>query len=313
VPTGTLRAGTSISMSSEDDRAVTELAPNGALVNMSIPVGEPNSVSVVGNDQILFTPGGFPSCSADLRAQTVRCIGLVPGTRYAVTRGRRRATKRARADGNGTLRVGGFPGSTGIRGGDLLTLRNGALRTLSTLHVAHLRVDLRGTQTVIAGGSCEPGDYWGPPLSKVPVGIAVGFGGLGGTGRICPPSGRAAGLPTSDIAQADDFSGGQTLTRVPDIESTTPLNGETLYGVFIAIAQAGLPGPHGSVVPVGPRVALTITPAGGGPPAFSAGNVDTPSGATVSGLAPGAYTAKWVLHDAAGDTRTITTRLYEEL
>ena len=194
-----------------------------------------------------------------------------------------------------------------------MTLRNGAGRTLTALHAAHLRVDLKGRQTVIAGGSCEPGDYWGPPLSTVPVGIAVGFGGVGGTGRICPLSGRAAGLPTADIAQTDDFSSGQTVTRVPDIETTAPLNGETLYGAFIAFAQAGLPGPNGSVITVRPRVRLTITPAGGGPPAFRAANVDTPSGVSVSGLAPGAYTAKWVLRDGAGDTRTVNTRLFEEL
>jgi hypothetical protein len=32
----------------------------------------------------------------------------------------------------------------------------------------------------------------------------------------------------------------------------------------------------------------------------------------VSGLAPGPYVATWVLRDAAGDTRTVTTRFVDE-
>jgi hypothetical protein len=45
---------------------------------------------------------------------------------------------------------------------------------------------------------------------------------------------------------------------------------------------------------------------------FHARNVDTARGVPVAGLAPGAYAATWVLHDAAGDTRTITTRFVDE-
>ena len=55
-----------------------------------------------------------------------------------------------------------FRGSPGIRGGDVLTLTNRARRVLTRLHVAHLRVDIKATQTVIASGRCEPGLYYGP-------------------------------------------------------------------------------------------------------------------------------------------------------
>ena len=311
VATGPLNAGTVIKMSSEDNRAaIAGLNADGALVKLTIPIGEPNSISAVGNDLILPTPSGFPTCTADLRAQTARCTGLVPGAGYNLTRRRGQAARHGRADDNGVLHVGGFPGAKGITRGDTLTLTNGARRTLTTLHVAHLRVDVRGEDTVIAGGSCEPADYWGPPLNAPPVSRFVGVPGVGGKGRICPPSGRARGLPTADIAQTDELSGGQTVTEVPDIEATSPIDGETLYGPFIALARTGLPGPNGSIVPVGARVSLTITPAGGRAPVFRARNVT--SGVTVRALRAGSYVAKWVLTDAGGDTRTVQTRFVEE-
>lgn len=310
--TGRLRPSTSITMSSEDNRAVWVANPNGALVKLTIPVGEPGSVSAVGNDQILFKPSGFPSCTADLRAQTVRCTGLVPGGRYALTRRRGHVVRRGRADRSGSLRIGGFPGSVGLRGGDVLRLTSRAGRTLTTLHVAHLRVDLRGEQTVIAGGSCEPGAYYGKPVSGVPLGRAIGAPGVGGTGTICPLSGRAAGLPAKDIAQTDDLSGGQTRTEVPAVEGTSPIDHETLYGPFVALAQTGLPGPNGSVVRTWARVSLTITRSTGGRPVFRARNVDTARGVAVPGLPPGAYRAAWVVIDSIGDTRTVQTAFVEE-
>ena len=36
------------------------------------------------------------------------------------------------------------------------------------------------------------------------------------------------------------------------------------------------------------------------------------AGVRVPALTPGAYVATWVLHDAAGDTRTVTTRFVDE-
>ena len=147
-------------------------------------------------------------------------------------------------------------------------------------------------------------------MSAPPTSDAVGDG-IAGSGLVCPDSGRAAGLPTRDIAQTDEFSGGQTVITVPEIEATAPLQDETLYGAFIASAQSGLPGRNGSVAAGGVPISLTITPAGSRQTVFHAANVDTTRGVPARGLAPGAYTARWVLHDAAGDTRTETTRFTE--
>ena len=163
----------------------------------------------------------------------------------------------------------------------------------------------------MASGTCQAGDYWGPPVSRLPISDAVGDG-IAGSGTICPMSGHAKGLSVADIAQTDDFSGGQTETQVPQIESTAPIQDETLYGSFVASAQSGLPGPHGSVAATGVPVALTIATAGSRHRVFHAANVDTPRGVNVSGLAPGPYVATWVLRDAAGDTRTVTTRFVDE-
>jgi len=307
VHTSPLRAGTALTMSSEDNRAASLKNPNGALVKLTIPLGEPGSVSANGNPQLIFDPTGFPSCTADLRAQAVSCTGLVPGAVYALTRRRRHQFHRATADDGGTIEITHLQ----IAGGDALTLTNAARRTLTVLHVAHLRVNLNGAQTVVASGTCEPGDYYGPPVTSPPASAAVGVPGASGTGTICPLSGSAHGLSAKRIEQTDDLSGGQTRTEVPEIEATSPIADETLYGPFIATAQAGLPGFAGSVLATGTPVALTITRAGSGRPVFHARNVDSASGVTVRGLPPGAYLATWVLTDAGGDTRTLRTRFFE--
>ncbi len=307
VPTPRIDASTSLRISSEDNRASTLSNGNGALVKLTIPAGEPGAVSAVQNDQIFFEPSGFPSCTAELRIGLVRCSGLVPGAHYTVVRGRGRARSRARAraDGNGEAFFG-----VGVRAGDVVVLLNRGGRVLTRLHVAHLRVDLRGTQTVIASGRCQPGEYYGPPLQRVPASGAVGLG-ISGTGTICPMDGDARGLSAADIAQTDEFSGGMTTTQVPLLEGTAPANDATLYGPFVALARTGLPGAHGSVIPAPARVALTITPAGGGAAVFRASNVAVPGGVPVRGLPAGAYLARWVLVDSGGDTRTVSTHFVE--
>jgi hypothetical protein len=305
--TGPLRLGTPIAISSEDNRAVSIENPNGALVTLTIAAGEPRSVSALGNGQILLQPTGFPSCTADLRAQSVRCSGLEPHARYSLTRRRRHAVRRTRANAHGVLTVAGL--RRGIAGGDVLTLRNAAGRRLTELHVAHLRVDIKGEQTVLAGGRCEPGEYWGPPPAAPPLSVSAGLPGLGGTGTICPPSGRARGLPAADIAQTDDAGGGQTRVRVPLITGIAPLDDATLYGGFILLAQSGLPGPHGSIAHVRATIAVTITRAGR--TVFRAANVERPGGVLVHRLPRGVYGATWVLSDANGDTRTVRTRFVE--
>jgi hypothetical protein len=298
--------GTPVTLSSNDNRGGYALEPNGALVKMTVAVGEPGSVTAVANAQLPIPPTGFPTCTAFPRIHTVRCSGLVPGGHYHLIR-RGRTVGHGRAGSAGAVTIGGVP----VRGGDVVTLVNAAGRRLTSLHVAHLRIDLIGNETAVASGTCQGGDYWGPPVARPPISASIGLG-IAGSGTICPSSGHAKGLPAATIAQTDDFSGGQTVTQVPQIESTAPIQDETLYGSFVASAQSGLPGPHGAISARGVPVALTITRAGSTHRVFHAANVDTPRGVDVPGLDPGPYVATWVLHDGAGDTRTVTTRFVDE-
>lgn len=299
-------------LSSQDNRATTAAAPDGALVRLSVALGEPGGVDGVGNADVPFNTSGQPACTADLRLQRTTCTGLVPGARYSLTRGGARDVVRARADGDGRARFASFRGRSAIVGGDALTLRNSAGRSLSTLHVAHLRVHLNGASTIVASGRCEPGEFYGAAVRTPPLGAGIGIRGVAGTGQICPLSGAAAGLPTANILQIDDRSGGQTRTEVPDILGTAPVPNATLYGPFVALAQAGLPGRNQTTIGVRAPIAVTIRRAGTRHVAFRAGNVDTAAGVAVTGLPRGTYTATWVVRDANRDTRTIHTRFVQE-
>jgi hypothetical protein len=312
--TGPIAPGANVHLVSEDNRAVTARNPNGALVSLAVPVGEANAVSELDNGQLLFRPSGFPTCSANLRSQRVSCTGLVPGTSYTLTRARGHVTVHARAGGHGVSAAVAFRGHPGLRGGDVVTLRNGARRALTALHVAHLRVHLVGDETTIASGTCEAGNYYGPAPTTPPTNAAIGAPGVAGTGMICPPDGSAKGLSATGIEQTDDLSGGTTFTDVPRFEFTSPTNGAALSGAFTALAGVGIPTPQHAVINDGARVALTITSGSPGHSAvaFRAANVNTALGVQVPALAPGAYRAKWVLTDAAGDTRTVLTRFVDE-
>jgi hypothetical protein len=309
--TGPIPPGAALRFRSEDNRAVTMANPNGALVSLAVPFGEANSVSTIANNQVLFAPSGFPTCTANLRSQRVSCTGLVPGARYTLTRRRGHATVSAKANHRGSTPAVGLPGSLGLTGGDVVTLGNAAHRTLSTLHVAHLRVNILGDQASIASGTCEAGDYYGPAPASPPTNAAVGAPGIADTGKICPADGSAKGLAVVHIEQTDDLSGGTTLTSVPQLEFTSPSNGATLYGRFVALAGAGIPTPKHAVISSGAVVAVTVTPASGGAAVFRAPNVNNGGGVPAPALARGAYRAKWVLTDANGDTRTVTTRFVE--
>jgi hypothetical protein len=302
--------GQAVTWSSNDDRAFTPLSdpsPNltGALVTLTVPVGEADSVSSFFNPFLAIPQGGFPSCTGDLEAGTVTCTGLVPGETYTVRDGARHASGKADVTGTVSVRLA-------IKGGDSVSLSNGS-RRLTTLHVAHLRVAIKGNQTVLSAGRCQPGEYYGPPVTTPPTSPSAGTisGGVALTGEICPLNGNAAGLPTSTIAQTDEFSGGQTMTQVPLIVSVTPPRGENVFGTFTARARAGFTGPNNTIILNNANIALKITRSGR--TVFSARNVNTKSGVRVSGLRPGTYTATWTLTDANGDTRTLVTQFIEEV
>ena len=314
--TGPVNPSQAVTVSSNDNRAFSDPNgptpnPTGGLVNLTVPVGEADSVSRFVNPLAFFTAGGFPNCTADLEAQSVSCTGFVPGNGYTLTNGGTQVS--ANADGTGTI----VPVPLPLHGGDSVVLANAA-GNLTILHVAHLQVDVTGEQTVLAGGTCQAGEYYGPPLSAPPISAFAGqptavAGGGALTGEICPTSGLATGLPATAISQTDELSGGQTQTEVPDVEDTSPMEGESVYGAFDAIAETGLPGPNNTVISTdnSSTVALSIAPAAGGAAVFAAANVDTLNGVNVAALAPGTYKATWTVHDLNGDERTVSTRFVE--
>jgi hypothetical protein len=303
VPTGAIGAGTPVTFSSEDNRAASPGNPYGALIKLTIPLGEPDSAPSLGNGQVPFLSTGFPTCTAQLERQTFSCDGLVPGAHYKLTRGR--GHTQARASRSGEIEVSHLPGPGRLRGGDVLRLRNRAGRVLSTLHVAHLRVALVGRRASVASGQCEPGEWWGPMSAPVPPALLAVLGlspeSFGGA-EICPPNGHAHGLTAFGIQQTDDRSGGVTRTAVPQIASFSPEDGAELYGRFVVLAR--LSG-HAS----GSTVTIRIARAGHW--VFSANDVDTRAGANVAALPAGVYGVTWTVRDRNGDTRTVHSRLIE--
>ena len=307
-----------VTASSNDNRAFaspSSATPNlaGGLVNLTVPVGEPNSVSQFSNPLAPgFTPTGVPNCTADLELGGVVCAGLVSNSSYTVIDGRRRTS--GTADSTGSLVV-----LMPVHRGDFVSLSNGA-RSLTTLHVAHLRVDISGERAVLAGGHCEPGDYFGTPLTSITPGTSAGSptsastGGVALTGLVCPESGDPFGLPNADLTQTDDRSGGQTTTEVPHVLDTSPIDGETVYGTFRALAESGLVLPGNTVIPTdsSTRISLRIATAARGTVVFSARNVDTARGVAVPALKPGNYIGVWLLTDANGDRRLVTTRIISQ-
>jgi hypothetical protein len=316
VATPPIAPGTVLTATANDNRAFQD--PNGSsnpnadggLVALTVPLGEADAVSLVANPLGTFGPSGFPTCSADLQAQAVSCSGLVTGRTYTLSDGRSRKRVAQNADPSGSLTVP-FALRT-LKRGDVLALSNGS-RIVTTLHVARLRASIVGEQSVLAGGTCQAGEYYGSPLPGAPTNSAAGTPGVALTGVICPLDGQAAGMPAADISQTDESSGGWTQTEVPSIENTSPAQAETVYGAFTALAQSGLPGPNNSIVSTDKtsRIALRITRARGGRAVFHAANVDTARGVSVKALRPGPYQAIWTLSDANGDTRTVTTRFVE--
>jgi hypothetical protein len=301
-----LGPGDVVTTSSNDNRAFQgpDLAaigetsnPNGGLVNLTIQTGEPDASSAFVNPLGPTFPvvSGFPTCTADLGTQTVTCTGLVADSGDYTVNGNGGTT-----DDNGTLVV-----PMSIHRGDSLALSNGS-RTLTTLHVANLQVNIVGDGATVASGTCAPGEYYGAPLTSVPTNVSAGdpsflAGGAALTGEICPTTGDATGLPTAGISQTDDTSGGQTMTEVADVADTSPMEGETVYGAFTALAEAT----DGSS-----PIALNITR--GASSVFSNSNVDTSNGVNVPALSPGSYTATWTVRNVNGDTRTETSRFIEQ-
>jgi hypothetical protein len=131
--------------------------------------------------------------------------------------------------------------------------------------------------------------------------LGLSPGSLGG-GAICPPSGRAQGLPAFGIQQTDDRSGGTTRTAVPQLANFSPSDGAELFGSFFVLAKLGR---HSA----GSTVAVKI--ARSGHQVFSAAKLNRRSGANVPALPRGVYSVTWTVRNRNGDTRTVRSRLIE--
>ena len=273
---------------------------NGALVSLTVPVGEPDAAPNAAGSIPGFTPSGLPTCVADLETGRVGCTGLVPGESYALSARGRTATGRADA-------LGEVVAAMRIKEGEQVSLSNGAT-TLTTLHVARLRVHILGSSSRVTRGTCSAGDYWREPLFTAPTNSFAGeptdlFGGSALTGGTCPGSGQAAGMPTSQLTQTDDRSAGGTITGVAQLIDISPVEGEILYGRFIALAQA---------TDRSSPVSVVITRVGRLAPAFTSGNVNKRRGVAVKALPTGNYNVLWTVRNRNGDTRTYQTRFVEE-
>ena len=203
IPTRMLGPGTRLTMSSEDNRAESLLEPNGALVKLTVSLGEPLSVPTADNGRLFFLLTGFPQCTALLREQSVRCTGLVPDGHYQL------GDHRAQAGLGGTISVRGLR----LRGGDALALINSAGRTLTTLHVARLRVHIIGDQTTIASGTCDPGDFYGPPLRRAPVSDQVGDGGARPRHGLPARAAAPRGCPTATSRRSTTSAAARRRSR----------------------------------------------------------------------------------------------------
>jgi hypothetical protein len=259
-------------------------------------------------DMSVVSPIGLPgapgpaACAADLALQSVTCSNLAPGS-YTLTH----------TNGSGSTPHGesvpvptqttpnpftftqDFSASEPLAGGDTLTLSGNSV-TLTTLHVAPLRLDLNGSS--FAGGSCQPSQWFGPALP---------FAAQASAPVECPTSGSATGLSSANPSEFDELSGGLTSVTIPAVQSTTPASGQEVFGSFHA--YAGAIASAGSTDASSAPVTLTLTPAGSSTPAFTSGNANTASGAAVPALTPGMYDTTWTVTDANGDTNTITGTL----
>jgi hypothetical protein len=168
---------------------------------------------------------------------------------------------------------------------------------MTVLHVAHLRLALRGDATTVVGGHCEPGAYLSGPVRGPALGVA-------NAGEVCPSDGDARAFSGGSFVQSDPFSAGLTRTEVPVLRVTSPTPGETLYGPFVAFAQPSLGD--------GVRVSLAVVRRGSRRVVRRFRGLERASGVSVRGLPRGVYTAVWTLTDLNGDTRTTQSPFVEE-
>jgi hypothetical protein len=257
--------------------------------------------------------GGPATCHADLVLKTVRCSGLADGS-YTLSHtpsGHSAVSHTVTvSNGRGAFTFA-FSASEPLSGGDTLSVTQapgaGGL-TLTTLHVASLKLDVNLTTKKLTGGTCAPLEWFGPedPSSATEP-------------LACPLSGSVKGLslPTSASGRQplysnyDELSGGRTSVAIPAIADMIPASGQVVTGSFNAYSDAT------RQVAIGANtraksvatVTLSLTRLGRSTPAYTSGNTNKAVGAKIPALPAGRYTTAWTITDAHGDQLTINGTL----
>jgi hypothetical protein len=132
-----------------------------------------------------------------------------------------------------------------------------------------------------------------------------------GTIGVCDPGGTFTDVDTSGfvpgdaLAVLDDTSGGLTTVAVPQIQLTSPLDGESMWGTSWIAAADGGDGTSQITLgyrPLGDNGAFTVVP----------GDVSSLSGVNVTAPPVGLYDARWTLTDTHGDTRERNTEFIQQ-
>lgn len=244
-----------------------------------------------------------PACAADLVYDTVTCWGLNSAS-FTVSLDGGTPIALAALTSDASDAEAAVPG---LAAGDTVALKEvGVTRTLSTLNVGTLRVDVNANLSPLAvTGTCQPGAELGQNSSfHVAAGVAAEY-------ELAPSLCPASGTTTSDnFFETDPLSGGQTYVNPPLLEDLVPgyaasmAAGEWL--AFGAVSGTGTITQNAAAIT---STELQIIPSGSTTPTLTVpltvgqnSSMAFVSGTLTSGLAAGVYTANFVLTDSHGDT-----------
>ena len=248
---------------------------------------------------------------------SVHCIDVAPDTSYEVLHTRGATTLHSypvtTEEGQRSF---GLELSNQLAPDDVITLKLAGAsgsRELARTTVGTLRLDLV-EGFVLEGGECTPGRWL--MLSDT---------------ILCPPSGvldktefdyeinqferSALANEIGSVVTLEDDHGGGTALHVPEVVQTVPMDGEAVWGSSWT-AYANVTDSAFSWAGAGTSTELAyqtwVDPLKDGPWTTVPGNPNTATGATVSGVAPGRYQARWRVVDGHGDTSTHYSMFFQE-
>lgn len=250
--------------------------------------------------------GTPPVCRADYVTLYVTCSNVQPNSDYVVQQIRGGEVVEAAAVRSAD-QPSSFPYGPSakvahrvalVQLGDRFELRLPSGTMLAAVTVGRLRLDVTTTGEV--SGECE---------RDAPL---LGGYACSSTGSIGPVFNPFAGF-LSEFSQVDENTGGRTTVTVPIVTRVLPGDNATLSGPEgIGYADAAnIDYTTGKQSHTQDPVTLRYRRLGATAWTTS-GNANTPGGARFSGLTVGRYEASWVVTDAHGDTREVTTQFADE-